>query len=152
MSQMSMTPSRPYLIRALSEWIMDNDCTPYLLVDAGLEGVLVPQDFINDGQIVLNISTHAVRNLLVDQEGVSFNARFGGVPMDVHVPIVAILAIYARENGQGMVFGQEAGAPELDPDPTPTDPTPVRSKGDSATPAGDASTPPKSRPSLKVVK
>jgi len=136
-----MTPSRPYLMRALKEWILDNDCTPYVLVDAGLPGVQVPQDYVNNGQIVLNISPSAIRSLLINQEGLSFNARFGGVPMDIYVPLIAILAIYAKENGQGMVFGSEAGAP--DPDDTPPPPKPAKKPQESSG---------SSRPSLKVVK
>ena len=136
--QAKMSPSRPYLVRALNEWILDNDCTPYVLVDAGLPGVQVPEDYVTNGQIVLNISPTAVQNLHIDGDGLSFNARFGGVPMTVFVPVVALLAIYARENGQGMVFGSEAGAPDPnDPPPTPDQPEPD--------PSG-------SRPSLKVVK
>ncbi len=132
-----MTPSRPYLLRALNEWILDNQCTPYVLVDAAIHSVQVPQEYVNNGQIVLNISPSAVQALLIDDAGLSFNARFGGVPMDVYVPMVAILAIYARENGQGMVFGSEAGAPDpTDPVPPPSSP---RQEGQG-------------RPSLKVVK
>ena len=135
----SMTPSRPYLMRALNEWILDNHCTPYVLVDAGIQGVQVPQDYVNNGQIVLNISPSAVQNLLINQDGLSFSARFGGVPMDVYVPIVAILAIYARENGQGMVFGSEAGAPDPNQPPEPPKaPEPPKKGG--------------GRPSLSVVK
>ncbi|NRA24995.1 MAG: ClpXP protease specificity-enhancing factor [Oleispira sp.] len=133
-----MTPSRPYLMRALNEWILENDCTPYVLVDAGLPGVQVPEDYVNNGQIVLNISTSAVKSLLIDDEGLSFNARFGGVPIDLYVPMVAILAIYAKENGQGMVFGNEAGAPDPDQPPEPS-----KVKTDKSV---------KSRPALKVVK
>jgi len=136
----TMTPSRPYLMRALNEWILENDCTPYVLVDAGLPGVQVPEDYVNNGQIVLNISTSAVKALLIDDDGLSFNARFGGVPIDLYVPMVAILAIYAKENGQGMVFGNEAGAPDPDQPPEPK-------KSDAKT-----EKPVKARPSLKVVK
>ncbi len=136
-----MTPSRPYLMKALNEWILDNNCTPYVLVEAGLPGVQVPEDYVSNGQIVLNISPGAVKDLHIDQDGMSFNARFGGVPMAVKVPVVAILAIYAKENGQGMVFGSEAGAP--DPDDTP--PSPSDDK-DSGSRSGSG------RPSLKVVK
>ncbi len=135
----TMTPSRPYLMRALNEWILENDCTPYVLVDAGMPGVQVPEDYIDNGQIVLNISTSAVKSLLIDDDGLSFNARFGGVPIDLYVPMVAILAIYAKENGQGMVFGSEAGAPDPNKPPEPTKP-----KSDEK--------PAKARPSLKVVK
>ena len=110
-----MTSSRPYLLRALNEWILDNDCTPYIVVDASVENVHVPQEYVNDGQIILNITPASIRNLVMDNESVSFDARFGGQPHHLYVPISAITAIYARENGQGMVFGQEAG---------PTEPTP----------------------------
>ena len=134
-----MTPSRPYLMRALNEWILENDCTPYVLVDAGMPGVQVPEDYIDNGQIVLNISMSAVKSLLIDDDGLSFNARFGGVPIDLYVPMVAILAIYAKENGQGMVFGSEAGAPDPTKPPAPTKPKSVEK-------------PVKPRPSLKVVK
>jgi stringent starvation protein B len=136
----TMTPSRPYLMRALNEWILENDCTPYVLVDAGLPGVQVPEDYVNNGQIVLNITPSAVKNLYIDDAGLSFNARFGGVPIDLYVPMVAILAIYAKENGQGMVFGSEAGAPDPDQPPKPTKPNAVKDKVE------------KPRPTLKVVK
>ena len=134
-----MTPSRPYLMRALNEWILENDCTPYVLVDAGMPGVQVPEDYVDNGQIVLNISMSAVKSLLIDDDGLSFNARFGGVPIDLYVPMVAILAIYAKETGQGMVFGSEAGAPDPNKPPEPAKP-----KRDEK--------PVKPRPSLKVVK
>lgn len=133
-----MTPSRPYLVRALHEWLVDNDCTPYLLVDATLQGVIVPEDYITNGQIILNISPSAVKDLFVDDKGLSFNARFGGVPMAVFVPTVAILAIYAKENGQGMAFGGEPGAPGPEDTPPPSGPT------EKAKSSG--------RPSLTVVK
>ena len=120
---MSMTPSRPYLVRALHEWIVDNNCTPYMLVDTSLQGVVVPEDYIANDQLILNISPAAVKDLLIDNEGVSFNARFGGVPMAVFVPTVAILALYAKENGQGMAFGAEPGAPAPDDTPPPPKPT-----------------------------
>jgi len=135
-----MTPSRPYLMRALNEWIIENDCTPYVLVDAGMPGVQVPEDYVDNGQIVLNISMSAVKSLLIDDDGLSFNARFGGVPIDLYVPMVAILAIYAKENGQGMVFGNEAGAPDPDQPPEPKKPK------------RDDDKPSKPRPALTVVK
>jgi stringent starvation protein B len=114
-----------------------------VLVDAGLPNVQVPDDYVNNGQIVLNISPSAVRSLLINQDGLSFNARFGGVPMDIYVPLIAILAIYAKENGQGMVFGSEAGAPDPDDPPSPPGQPEKTSKSDSS---GSG------RPSLKVVK
>lgn len=132
-----MTPSRPYLIRALNDWINDNHSTPYIVVDAGVTGVEVPQEYVSDGQIVLNVSLSAVKELAITNDAVSFSARFGGVPMQVYVPIVAVMAIYAKESGQGMSFGREPGAPE-----PPTHPRPPQSEGQKG----------KGRPALKVVK
>jgi stringent starvation protein B len=99
-----MTPNRPYLLRAFFDWIVDNDCTPHLVVDAHYPAVQVPTQFVQDGQIVLNISPSAVTGFSLDMEQLSFNARFGGQPMQVYVPLGAVLAIYARENGEGTVF------------------------------------------------
>lgn len=99
-----MNSSRPYLVRALYEWIVDNDCTPHMLVNSDYPKVQVPAGFASDGQIVLNVSPTAVRQLHMDNEAISFEGRFGGVPHTLYVPIAAILGVYARENGQGMVF------------------------------------------------
>lgn len=142
---MAMSSSRPYMIRALYDWIVDNNCTPYILVDAMMSGVEVPQQHVNkDGQIVLNISPTAVMGLSLDNQAVSFNARFGGIPTDIFVPSRAVLGIYARENGQGMVF-----EPELEPEPEPTPP-----KGPAKKPVAAEKPVVKSagRPSLRVVK
>jgi len=102
-----MRSSRPYLLRAFYEWIMDNHATPYIVVEADLPGVNVPRDYVENGRIVLNISQDAVRGLLLENDRVEFNARFGGVPFDIYIPIRAIGAIYAKENGRGMVFKEE---------------------------------------------
>ena len=99
-----MTPNRPYLLRAFFDWIVDNQCTPHLVVDATYPRVVIPTQFVQDGQIVLNISPGAVAQFSMDNHEISFNARFGGQPMQVRVPIGAVLAIYARENGEGTVF------------------------------------------------
>ncbi|WP_439105705.1 ClpXP protease specificity-enhancing factor [Congregibacter sp.] len=131
-----MNSSRPYLLRALYEWIVDNDCTPHVIVDATAPGVDVPQEYVKDGQIVLNLSPSAVIELQLADDCVSFNGRFGGKPTDVFMPMAAILGIYARENGQGMAFEAEDG----DDDPAPeggNEPTPFRRAG---------------KPSLTVVK
>jgi stringent starvation protein B len=101
---LSVTPTRPYLVRAIYEWINDNALTPYLLINAEENGVFVPQQYIKDGQIVLNIAPHAVQQLLMDNDSVGFSARFGGVSQQVYVPIRAIMGLYARENGQGLFF------------------------------------------------
>ena len=137
-----MTPSRPYLMRALFEWVLDNESTPYVLVDANILGVQVPQEYVNDGQIVLNISPSAVQGLMINNEAISFNARFSGVTQNIYVPIVAVLAIYAKETGEGMVFGNEAGAPD------PNDPQPSAKKKEEL----KSRDKPSGRPSLTVVK
>lgn len=121
---MSMTSSRPYIMRALYEWILENECTPYVLVDAMAEGVEVPQQYVKDGQIVLNISPVSVVNLEISNELMSFNGRFGGIATDVFVPTTAVIGIYARENGQGMVFEKESD-PQPPTDSPPKPPQPV---------------------------
>ncbi|MEE4749310.1 ClpXP protease specificity-enhancing factor [Pseudomonas alliivorans] len=138
-----MNSSRPYLVRALYEWIVDNDCTPHMLVNAEYPSVQVPQGFANDGQIVLNVSPSAVRHLHMDNEAVSFEGRFGGVPHTLYVPVGAILGIYARENGQGMVFDLE---PSLEEDEE------IELDGGDDTPPDSEPPRPTGRPSLKVVK
>lgn len=128
-----MTSNRPYLIRAIYEWIIDNGMTPYLLVMAEESGVIVPQDFVEDGKIVLNLSPTAVQDLQLGNESVNFSARFSGHPMQVIVPVESAAALYARENGQGMIFPEE----DLD---SPPDPDQGSEKKKTK------------RPSLKVVK
>lgn len=127
-----MTSNRPYLIRALYEWIVDNGMTPHLLVDAAHPSAQVPGEFVEDGRIVLNVSPGAVQGLHMENDAIGFSARFGGVPRQVLVAPEAVLGIYARENGKGMLF------PEAEPSPDPDDtPPPEERPG---------------RPSLKVVK
>ncbi|MBK6278096.1 MAG: ClpXP protease specificity-enhancing factor [Gammaproteobacteria bacterium] len=106
-----MKSSRPYLVRALYEWILDNACTPYLLVDATVAGVEVPQQYVKNGQIVLNVAPGAVAGIDMSNDDIRFRGRFSGVAIDVFVPIGAVLGIYARENGQGMVFEPEQAPP-----------------------------------------
>ena len=129
-----VSSNRPYLIRGLYEWLVDNDLTPHLLVEVGREDLVIPEDYVEDGRIVLNVSPTAVRGLELGNDFITFNARFGGQPMDVIVPPQSVLGIYARENGRGMLFPDEVleedGSPDDEPDPTP----------------------PKDRPTLKVVK
>ncbi len=134
-----MNSSRPYLIRALYEWIVDNQCTPHLLVNAEFPKVQVPPGYASDGQIVLNVSPSAVRHMHMDNEAVSFEGRFGGIAHSLFIPAAAVLAIYARENGQGMVFDLE---PTSAPGEEPAD-------GDGP---DDEPPRPSGRPSLKVVK
>lgn len=143
---MSMTSSRPYLLRALYEWILENNCTPYIVVNAYAEEVQVPQDYVKDGQIILNISPLAVQGLLMGNEALEFSGRFAGIPTPVYVPSHAIIGIYARENGQGMVFDSEAPSPV-----PPTPPTRPPAGPDSRKPAADEKKP-RGRAALRVVK
>ncbi|EGU48842.1 ClpXP protease specificity-enhancing factor [Vibrio ichthyoenteri ATCC 700023] len=103
----NMTPRRPYMLRAFYEWLVDNDLTPHLVVAATLPGVRVPQEFVQDGQIILNVAPRAVGNLQLGDDEVTFNARFSGRPHVVVVPLYAVQAIYARENGAGTMFEPE---------------------------------------------
>ena len=125
-----MTSYRPYLLRALTEWINDNGMTPHILVDAGVPGVQVPASAVRDGRVVLNISDRAVVGLRIDNTWISFTARFGGVSQPVQVPVSAVLAVYARETGQGMALPDDTGA-TLPPDdePNPPDDTPPADDG-----------------------
>ncbi len=130
---MKAKAKRPYLLRALYDWLVDSSLTPYVLVSAEDEAVVVPADYVNDGKIVLNISPSAVRGLLIDDAGLSFDGRFGGTPFPVSAPIASVLAIYAKETGEGMIF---------DPEEFPAQPD-------------ESSDAPKGRPSgpdLKVIK
>jgi len=137
-----MTSHRPYLLRALYEWISDNDMTPHLLVDAGQPGVKVPSHTIKDGKVVLNIAARAVATLELGNEAVRFTARFGGVSHPVYVPVSAVLAIYARETGQGMALPEDTSATDtVDEPPTPP-----------SDPGGDEPAPPKRGGHLRIVK
>ena len=108
-----MFSTRPYLLRAFYEWIVDNDCTPYIVVNALSPDVHVPEEFVESGQIVFNIDMRAVKYLDINNEAVTFEARFSGVVHQVYVPIEAVMAVYAKENGRGMVFVED----ELDSPP-----------------------------------
>jgi len=102
-----MNSNRPYLLRALYDWICDNHLTPYLLVDATGDDLSIPNDFVEDNKIVLNISASAVRDLDLSNDYINFKARFSGKSMNVYFPVEAVLAIYANENGRGMIFQEE---------------------------------------------
>ena len=128
--------SVPYLIRAINEWILDNGCTPYMIVDATMDDVSVPREHVKDGQIVLNISPKAIRDLSISDEYVMFSGRFAGVAHEISAPIGAVMGIIAKENGEGMWFPREQDGPDQDPEPPPDIPP------DN----------PRGPPSLKVVK
>ena len=135
---MQMTSSRPYLVRAMYQWITDNGMTPHLLVDVSIEGVHVPAEHVQNGKIILNIAPMAVTGLVLGDAEITFNARFSGKPMELYIPIDAVLAVYAKENGQGMMFSEDDGASTAPDDESDSKPDPDPDK-------------PK-RPSLRVAK
>lgn len=167
-----MKSSRPYIALALYEWLLDNELTPHLVVDATQPGVEVPRQFVQNGQIVLNVAPTAVRDLFMENQAIGFNARFGGQPMQVMIPTPALIAIYARENGAGMVFGHEPELNALEGEEEPldessdpgkptlsvTDPAPDAETSSDNTASGSPDDASKSKPgdkkkpSLRVVK
>ena len=100
----SITPTRPYMVRALYQWIEDNALTPYLMVDATADNVQIPKEHVQDGRIVLNIASRATGNMSMENDYIHFSARFGGVSQEIWVPLTAVMGIYAKENSQGMFF------------------------------------------------
>jgi stringent starvation protein B len=140
-----MSSNRPYLLRAIYDWITDNNLTPYILVDAAREGVRVPPQVVKNGQVVLNLAMRAVANLDLGNEWISFQARFSGVSHSILIPVHAVLALYAQENGQGMMFPADEGGDQPPPEP-PSDDTPPPDTPDT----GDK--PRKGAPFLRVVK
>lgn len=137
---MKAVSRKPYLIRAMYEWMSDCGHTPHILVDADIPGVQVPMQFAQDGKIVLNISAGATQGLLLGNYQIEFNARFGGEPMHVTVPMPAVMAIYARETTEGMMFSQ-------DDDAVPGESAP-RAETDSRQGEGK----PRGKPDLKIIK
>ncbi|HKT71455.1 MAG TPA: ClpXP protease specificity-enhancing factor [Steroidobacteraceae bacterium] len=127
-------PKRPYLLRAMHQWMTDCGHTPHVIVDAERPGAEVPRAYVKDGKIVLNLSAHATQRLKLSNDEVEFDARFAGVVHHVRIPIGAVMGIYARETGEGMVFSEQ----DLGPEP-PSRPTPAEDRGPR-------------RPQLKVVK
>lgn len=128
-----MTPQKPYLIRAIYQWLLDNQTTPYVLVNTRYDGVVVPQEYVKDNRIVLNLAPDAIQDLQLDNEWISFSARFSGKSMDLFIPVIAVQAIYGKENNEGMFFPDEDAPP-----PEPVKPSPT--------------VPHSGRPSLKIVK
>ena len=135
-----LIPTLPYLIRAIREWAMDNGLTPQLLVDAGVDGVVIPEGHVRDGKIVLNVHTQAVKALELGNEFITFSARFGGTSYAINLPIQSVLAVFVRENGQGMFFKEEEPQHQME-----------QSAGDSEeSPPNDQSSKPR-RPYLHLV-
>jgi len=151
----AMTTRRPYLIRAFNDWILDNGLTPYLSVNADYEGVDVPRGSVIGGEIVLNICPASVRNLELGQEFILFDARFSGRAYQIVIPVKAVVAIFARENGEGMAFLYEKHEPAVDDH---TQEMILKSiiadeqDDDNESPNDPPPRPPSGRPRLKVVK
>lgn len=144
----AMNSNRPYLLRAIYDWITDNNLTPYILVDAAREGVRVPPQVIKNGQVVLNLAMRAVANLDLGNEWISFQARFSGVSQSILIPVSAVLALYAQENGQGMMFPAEEGdGGDVPPPPTDGGEPPGGAEG-----GADGDRPKRGAPHLRVVK
>ena len=137
-----MTSSRPYLVRAMYQWITDNGMTPHLLVDVSIDGVQVPAEHVQNGKIILNVAPMAIGSLILGDEEITFSARFSGKSMSLYIPIEAVLAVYAKENGQGMMFSEDDGAVSSDSDDDDLDPDPGSGPGSSKA----------KRPSRRVVK
>ena len=142
MSGKTVSPRRPYLLRAMHEWMSDNQQTPHMVVDATFEGVEVPRQYVQEGKIILNVSHAAANGLVLGNDKVEFNARFGGTSQHVRIPMQAVLGIYARETGQGMIFSEAdwpTNTPPQSPQPGPADGAAAASK-------------PSKRAQLKVIK
>lgn len=137
MAENTMGSNRPYLVRAFYEWIVDNDCTPFLLVDATKQDVVVPTEYIKDGRIILNLGPSAVQGLSLGNDAIVFSARFSGREHELYIPVISVIAVYAKENGQGMVFNEGGSEPPPSPPSAPDGSTPSNTK---------------KRPNLKVVK
>lgn len=145
-----MTPRRPFMLRAFYDWLLENELTPHLVVDATLNGVRVPMEYVQDGQIILNVAPRAVGNLELGNDEVTFSARFGGRPHLVIVPLYAVQAIYARENGAGTMFDPEPAYQQvLDDVYSEESFEDVDNRENTST---DEPPKPQGRPSLRVVK
>ena len=153
--QPAMTSNRPYLLRAVYDWISDNGLTPYVLVDAAQPGVRVPAHTIRDGRVVLNLAMRAVANLELGNERIGCLARFGGVSHAIDVPIEAVMAIYAHENGQGMMFPREEAGVAQPSTQSQNEQRNETQQSEAAVPQSSESSgspPPKGPPKLRVIK
>ncbi|MBR9873879.1 MAG: ClpXP protease specificity-enhancing factor [Vibrionaceae bacterium] len=155
-----MTARRPYMLRAFYDWLVENDLTPHLVVDATMPGVRVPVEFIQDGQIILNIAPRAVGNLELGNDAITFHARFSGRPHSVIVPVYAVQAIYARENGAGTMFEPEEAYTNIEEETMEEEQSPSFTTvsddaqvADSESGDSESEAPrPKGKPSLRVIK
>lgn len=149
---MKLTSNKPYLLRAVYEWLVDNKVTPHIVIFADHPEANVPRQYVENGKIILNISPTAAQNLLIDNDGVSFNARFAGKPFSLYAPMGAVLALYANENGEGMMFEAEQIDDDTPPDDTPPGGLPEKDANEGSTSKKSAAKKSSGRPTLKVVK
>ncbi len=149
---MTMNSNKPYLLRAVYEWILDNKVTPHIVIHADNPDANVPLQYVEDGKIILNISPTAAQNLLIDNDGVSFNARFAGKPFSIYAPMGAVLALYANENGEGMMFEPEDIQNSVSPDTSAKDTTPELTAVDKPPKGTKKKKKSSKKPSLKIVK
>lgn len=139
-----MTSNKPYLIRALYEWLVDNDATPHIMVNTTLADVMIPDGIDKDGQVVLNIAARAVQGLEMENTHIAFTARFGGVSQNIYIPMQAVMAIYSMEDGEGMMFAEESPAGNPSADVAAKEPTELEKDPQAK--------PPKKKPGLTIVK
>lgn len=153
---MKLTSNKPYLLNAIYDWVVDNDATPHVLLFADNPEVLVPQQFVENGKIILNISPTAAKNLIIDKDGLSFSARFGGKPFNIYAPLNAVMALYASETGEGMSFDIEAEMEEATsqqgPEAVEDDSSKTAEHSDSENDKTSKDKKKSKRPTLKVVK
>lgn len=143
-----MTSTRPYLIRAFHQWIVDNDLTPYVVINAEFPNVFVPNQYIEEGRIILNISSYATDQLEITNQFIEFDASFSGAVEHISAPIQAVIAIYAKENGRGMVFGDEDDGDDGDNGTLPPAGSAQSGEGEK----GKSKDKKDNRPSLRIVK
>ena len=140
-----MTSNKPYLIRALYEWLVDNDATPHIMVNTTIDDVMIPDGIDKDGQVVLNIATRSVQGLEMENTHIAFTARFSGAPHNIYIPISAVMAIYSMEDGEGMMFAEDTSVNA----PSVVDTSISSNKTQSKPLPGK---PKKKKPGLKIVK
>ena len=146
------TLQRPYLLRAMHEWMTDNDLTPHIVIDVSAAQSGLPVEYAKDGRLVVNVSYSATQNLIIGNESTSFDARFGGVSRHLDVPTLAILGVYARESGQGMIFSSESTSDDALPSEIPAaDELPQDVQADADDDA-DKEKRQRGRPDLKIIK
>ena len=149
---MQMTSSKPYLFKAILEWIEDNGLTPHIVVDPSVRDTVVPMEYVKQGKITLNISAESIELYRLDKEALHFSARFNGIAQEIYIPIIAILGVFARENGQGMFFEMEDSVEEIELESLREKSDKSANKSDSGLPISGLKDEKRDRSHLKVIK